>query len=467
MTKGEELQNKLFYTKKNGYTDLKAEEKGKIFDFCEGYKAFLNTCKTERECVHYAVEKAEKAGFKPLDSFKTLKAGDKIYTVNHGKCILLAIIGKKAVADGTKIVAAHIDSPRLDLKQNPLFEQDEVAYFKTHYYGGIKKYQWTTIPLAIHGTIIKENGETVTLSIGEKEGDPVFNISDLLPHLAASQMKGDASKIIEGEKLNVILGTIPFEDEKVKDGVKLSIMKLLNDEFGITEKDFISAEIEIVPAFPAKDVGLDRSLIGAYGQDDRVCAYTALQAILDADTSDVTNICYLVDKEEVGSMDSTGMRSRFFEDTLAILCNKTQDSYTDLSVRRALTNSTCLSSDVTAALDPNFESVMEKNNSAFLNKGVSLMKYTGARGKSGTSDCSCEFVHHVTSVLDRDGVVWQTSELGKVDEGGGGTVAQYLAVLNMHVIDCGVPLLSMHSPFEISAKFDVYQAYKGYVAFYK
>lgn len=467
MTKGEELQNKLFYTKKNGYTDLKAEEKDKIFDFCEGYKAFLNTCKTERECVRYAVEKAEKAGFKPLDSFKTLKAGDKIYTVNHGKCILLAIIGKKAVADGTKIVAAHIDSPRLDLKQNPLFEQDEVAYFKTHYYGGIKKYQWTTIPLAIHGTIIKENGETVTLSIGEKEGDPVFNISDLLPHLAASQMKGDASKIIEGEKLNVILGTIPFEDEKVKDGVKLSIMKLLNDEFGITEKDFISAEIEIVPAFPAKDVGLDRSLIGAYGQDDRVCAYTALQAILDADTSDVTNICYLVDKEEVGSMDSTGMRSRFFEDTLAILCNKTQDSYTDLSVRRALTNSTCLSSDVTAALDPNFESVMEKNNSAFLNKGVSLMKYTGARGKSGTSDCSCEFVHHVTSVLDRDGVVWQTSELGKVDEGGGGTVAQYLAVLNMHVIDCGVPLLSMHSPFEISAKFDVYQAYKGYVAFYK
>ena len=265
----------------------------------------------------------------------------------------------------------------------------------------------------------------------------------------------------------MILGTIPFEDEKVKDGVKLSIMKLLNDEFGITEKDFISAEIEIVPAFPAKDVGLDRSLIGAYGQDDRVCAYTALQAILDADTSDVTNICYLVDKEEVGSMDSTGMRSRFFEDTLAILCDKTQDSYTDLSVRRALTNSTCLSSDVTAALDPNFESVMEKNNSAFLNKGVSLMKYTGARGKSGTSDCSCEFVHHVTSVLDRDGVVWQTSELGKVDEGGGGTVAQYLAVLNMHVIDCGVPLLSMHSPFEISAKFDVYQAYKGYVAFYK
>ncbi len=417
--------------------------------------------------MRYAVEKAEKAGFKPLDSFKTLKAGDKIYTVNHGKCILLAIIGKKAVADGTKIVAAHIDSPRLDLKQNPLFEQDEVAYFKTHYYGGIKKYQWTTIPLAIHGTIIKENGETGTLSIGEKEGDPVFNISDLLPHLAASQMKGDASKIIEGEKLNVILGTIPFEDEKVKDGVKLSIMKLLNDEFGITEKDFISAEIEIVPAFPAKDVGLDRSLIGAYGQDDRVCAYTALQAILDADTSDVTNICYLVDKEEVGSMDSTGMRSRFFEDTLAILCNKTQDSYTDLSVRRALTNSTCLSSDVTAALDPNFESVMEKNNSAFLNKGVSLMKYTGARGKSGTSDCSSEFVHHLTSVLDRDGVVWQTSELGKVDEGGGGTVAQYLAVLNMHVIDCGVPLLSMHSPFEISAKFDVYQAYKGYVAFYK
>ena len=376
-------------------------------------------------------------------------------------------MGEKPVTEGTKIVAAHIDSPRLDLKQNPLFESNEIAYFKTHYYGGIKKYQWTAIPLALHGTIIKQNGEVVTLSIGEKEGDPVFNISDLLPHLAASQMKGDATKIIEGEKLNVILGSIPFQDEKLTDAVKLNILKLLNEEFGITEKDFVSAEIEIVPAFGAKDVGLDRSLIGAYGQDDRVCAYTALQAILGAEPAQETNICYLVDKEEVGSMDSTGMCSRFFEDVLAELCEKTMDTYNDIALRKALNHSTCLSSDVTAALDPNFDHVMEKNNSAYLNKGVCLMKYTGARGKSGTSDCSCEFVHHVTSTLDKAGVVWQTGELGKVDEGGGGTVAQYLAVLNIHVIDCGVPLLSMHSPFEISAKFDVYQAYKGYVAFYK
>lgn len=467
MTKGEELQKELFYTKKNGYADITDGERKNIFDFCEGYKQFLNTCKTERECASFAVEQAEKNGFVALDSKESLKPGDKIYTVNHGKCILLAVIGEKPVTEGTKIVAAHIDSPRLDLKQNPLFESNEVAYFKTHYYGGIKKYQWTAIPLAIHGTIVKQNGETVTLSIGEKEGDPVFNISDLLPHLAASQMKETGSKIIEGEKLNVILGTIPFADEKVSEGVKLNIMQLLHAEYGITEKDFISAEIEIVPAFAAKDVGLDRSLIGAYGQDDRVCAYTALEAILEAKPAEVTNICYLVDKEEVGSMDSTGMCSRFFEDTLALLCEKTMDSYNDIAVRKALTHSVCLSSDVTAALDPNFEHVMEKNNSAYLNKGVSLMKYTGARGKSGTSDCSCEFVHHVTSVLDKEGVVWQTSELGKVDEGGGGTVAQYLAVLNMHVIDCGVPLLSMHSPFEISAKFDVYQAYKGYVAFYR
>ena len=462
---GEQLQKELLYTKKNGYYGL--ENKDEIFSYCEGYKKFLNECKTERECVKYAVALAEKNGFLPLESFDTLKAGDKVYTVNRKKAVLLAVIGKGDLKDGTKIVAAHIDSPRLDLKQNPLFENTEIAYFKTHYYGGIKKYQWASIPLAIHGTIIKSNGEEINLSIGEKQDDPVFYISDLLPHLAASQMKGEATKIIEGEKLNVILGSIPFDEDKISDAVKLNILKLLNDEFGIVEKDFVSAEIEIVPAYPAKDVGLDRSLIGAYGQDDRVCAYTALSAILDAEPGEKTNICYLVDKEEVGSMDATGMCSRFFEDTLAILCKKTAKEYSDILVREALKNSSCLSSDVTAALDPTFDSVMERNNSAYINKGVCLMKYTGARGKSGTSDCSCEFVQKVTSMMDKEGVMWQTGELGRVDEGGGGTVAQYLAVLNIDVIDCGVPLLSMHSPYEISSKFDVYQAYKGYVTFYK
>lgn len=464
---GEELQKKLLYTKKNGYYDIKDAEKKAIFDFCEGYKDFLNEGKTERECVHYAINEAEKNGFVLLKSKSNLKKGDKVYVVNRDKSILLALIGEKPMQEGTRVVAAHIDSPRLDLKPNPLYENSEIAYFKTHYYGGIKKYQWPTVPLAIHGTVIKENGERVYLSIGEKESDPVFCITDLLPHLAQSQMKGEATKLIEAEKLNVILGTIPFDDDKISDGVKLSILKLLNDAYGITEKDFISAEIEIVPAFRAKDVGLDLSLVGGYGQDDRVCAYTALKALLDTDTAEYTTICYLVDKEETGSMDATGMRSMFFENILAELCAKTEGNYTDLSLRNTLTNSFCLSSDVAPAFDPCFESVMDRNNSSYLNKGVCLMKYTGARGKSGTSDCSCEFVQKIASVMDKAGVVWQTGELGKVDEGGGGTVAQYLAILNMQVIDCGVPLLSMHSPFEIASKFDIYQTYKGYKAFFK
>ena len=463
---GEELQEKLLYKKKNGYYDLTEQDKKEIFEFSEGYKAFLDAGKTERECVRVAVKEAEKCGFTPLNTKKTLKTGDKVYIVNRDKSILLAVIGKKPISEGTRMAAAHIDSPRLDLKPNPLYENTEIAYFKTHYYGGIKKYQWPTIPLAIHGTVIKNNGEAVNLCIGEKDSDPVFCITDLLPHLAASQMKGEATKLIDAEKLNVILGTIPFEDEKISDGVKLNILKLLNDEYGITERDFISAEIEIVPAYKAKDVGLDRSLVGGYGHDDRVCAYTALKAILDSDVKEYTTLCYLVDKEETGSSDATGMRSRFFEDTLAEMCAKSEDNYTDLSVRKALSSSLCLSSDVTAALDPTFDSVMERNNSSYLNKGVCFMKYTGARGKSGTSDCSCEYVQKITSVMDEAGVVWQTGELGKVDEGGGGTVAQYLAMLNMQVIDCGVPLLSMHAPFELASKFDIYQAYKGYKSFF-
>ena len=463
MTKGEELQNKLFYTKKNGYTDLKAEEKGKIFDFCEGYKAFLNTCKTERECVRYAVEKAEKAGFKPLDSFKTLKAGDKIYTVNHGKCILLAIIGKKAVADGTKIVAAHIDSPRLDLKQNPLFEQDEVAYFKTHYYGGIKKYQWTTIPLAIHGTIIKENGETVTLSIGEKEGDPVFCVTDLLPHLAAQQNERKLKDGIKGEELNIIVGSLPYpceEEDSIKEPVKLLALSILNERFGMTEKDFLRAEIEFVPAVKATDVGLDRSLVGAYGQDDKVCAYTALTAEMKVKSPEYTTVTILADKEEIGSVGNTGLNSDFTLHYIEGLCKAG-----NVDVRKVLKHSLCLSADVNAAYDPTFASVFEEKNSCYLNKGVVLTKYTGARGKSGSNDASAETMAKVIQIMDEAGVYWQIGELGAVDVGGGGTVALFVAGMDVDVVDMGVPILSMHAPFELASKLDIYNTYLAFAAF--
>ena len=465
-TEMEQLQEKILYVRKNGYELLEESEKQKIMSFCEGYKTFLNTCKTERECACWAEQQAKANGFVPFEEKQQLQPGDKVYLTNDNKSILLAVIGKRPISEGVHIVAAHIDSPRLDLKQNPLFEDSSVAYFKTHYYGGIKKYQWLAMPLAIHGVIVKNDGSKVTIQIGEKESDPVFCVSDLLPHLANSQMTEKASKIIEGEKLNVILGTVPVKDEKIKEKVKLNIMKMLYDQYGITEKDFINADIEIVPAFQARDVGLDRSLIGAYGQDDRVCAYTAFQGILETNAPEKTAICYLVDKEEVGSMDNTGMRSKFFENVLAKMCYRSMKDYTDIAVRDALSNSGCLSADVTLALDPNFPNVSEKRNTAYLNQGVSLMKYSGARGKSGTNETSAEFVQKVTKLFDDHQVSWQTCELGKIDEGGGGTVAQYLAVLDMQVIDCGVPLLSMHSPFEISAKYDVYHAFKGYRSYF-
>lgn len=454
----------LEFKKKNGYEVLMQDERSKMTDFNEDYKKFLSSCKTERECAANFEKVAQEKGFENLNDKKTLNAGDKIYVLNRGRAIFLAVIGSEPVSEGVNTVAAHIDSPRLDLKQNPLFESDEIAFLKTHYYGGIKKYQWVTMPLAIHGTVVKKGGEKIDITIGEEEGDPVFCVTDLLPHLAQSQMEKTASKFIEGEKLNVIFGS-----EVIKSGEKSSckenILKLLNEKYNICEKDFITADFEVVPAYKANDVGIDRSMVGSYGQDDRVCAYTAFRAILEVEKPKKTAIAYLVDKEEIGSCDSTGMKSRFFEDTLAKICYMTEKDYSDIMVRNALGNSFCLSADVTAAVDPNYDYVAEKNNAAYINHGIALMKYSGARGKSGTNEATAEMVREIVDIFDGNNVAWQTSELGKVDEGGGGTVAQYFAVLNVDVIDCGVPILSMHSPFEISAKFDVYMGYKAYKAF--
>lgn len=462
----ENLEKDLFSDNKNGYEKITEETKKDLFSFCEGYKDFLNECKTERECTLWIEKTAAAAGFKSFSEFESLKPGDKFYVKNTDKSIFLAVMGKKPVTDGTNIIAAHIDSPRLDAKPNPLFEDTGAAYLKTHYYGGIKKYQWLTIPLAIHGVVYKEDGQKVDIVIGEKESDPVFCISDLLPHLGQTQMEKTASKFVEGEKLNVILGSMPFGDEKTNQKAKLSVMKILNDMYGIKEQDFVRADIEIVPAFKAKDVGLDRSLIGAYGHDDRVCAYTAFMALMTVDLPEKTVICHLVDKEETGSSDSTGMQSTFLENMIARMCAKTIENYNDICLRDALENSECLSSDVTAAYDPNYADVFEKNNSAYLNGGVALMKYSGARGKSGTNEASAEFVTKVTDIFKKNDCVWQIAELGKVDGGGGGTVAQFLAVLGISVIDCGVPVISMHAPYEVVSKLDVYMAYKAYKGFY-
>ncbi len=466
-SKFEKLEKELFLDRRNGFEKNGHKDDKKLMEYGEGYKKFLSQCKTERECAFYFEEEAKKNGFVELGEYKNLKPGDKFYIKNTEKAILVGVIGKKAVEEGVNCVAAHIDSPRLDLKPNPLYEDNSVAYFKTHYYGGIKKFQWLTIPLAMHGVLVKKGGEKVRITIGEDENDPVFCISDILPHLAMQQMSGDAKKIVSGEKLNVIIGSIPVDDEKVSKKVKLNVMMLLNEKYGITEKDFISADVEIVPAYKPRDIGIDRSLIGSYGHDDRVCAYTAFSALMQVKKPEKTSICYLVDKEETGSSDSTGMQSSFFGNIIALLAKMTDKNYDDIKARKALMNSCCLSADVTAAYDPNFAEVFEANNSTFLNGGVALMKYSGARGKSGTSEAQAEFVEKVTSLFTDNDVVWQTGELGKVDEGGGGTVAQFFAILGMNVIDCGVPLLSMHSPFEIASKFDIYMAYKAYLTFLK
>ncbi len=466
MSEKNNLQEKLCYENKNGFNDATENERKEIFDFCEGYRNFINEGKTERECCDIVCRELSAAGFVPLQEKKELKAGDKVFTVNRGKGVAAFVIGKKDITEGINLVGAHIDAPRLDLKPNPLYEDNGFALFKTHYYGGIKKYQWTSIPLAIHGVAALSDGTQIKIVIGEEEGDPVFCISDLLPHLAAKQMAKKANEIISGESLNVILGNLAYEDAEVKEAVKLNILKLLNDKYDITEEDLLSSEIEIVPAFPARDIGLDRSMLGGYGQDDRVCAYTALKAIMDVKNPEKTVACLLVDKEEVGSMGATGMQSRNFENVLAKICAALTDNYTDITLRETLSNSTCLSADVSAAFDPNFPEVSEKKNTPIFGGGIILTKYTGSRGKGGASDASAELVAKIRKIFNDNGVKWQIGELGKVDEGGGGTIAQFVANLDMDVIDAGVALLSMHSPYEISSKFDVFMTYKGYREFY-
>lgn len=461
------LYKELTVNAENGYKKISPTEKKTMDKLCEDYRKFITAAKTEREFCLASMKALEKAGFSLLDGKTSLKAGDRVYSVNRGKGIMAAVIGREPVSSGVNIVGAHIDSPRLDLKPNPLYEDSEIAFFKTHYYGGIKKYQWTTIPLSIHGVIVKADNTQIEVCIGENDDDPIFCITDLLPHLATKQMTKKMAEAVPGETLNLLIGNIPIDDDDVKEQVKFGILKYLNEKYEITEEDFISAELEVVPAFPARDAGLDRSMIAGYGQDDRVCAYTALRAVTDVRKPEKTAICLLVDKEEIGSMGNTGMKSRFFENTLAQIAALTENDYSDLTIRRALSNSMCLSADVGAAFDPNYPDVYEKRNSAILNNGLMLSKYTGSRGKSGSSDASAELMAKIRGIFNENGVIWQMGELGKVDLGGGGTIAQYVANLDVDVVDCGVPLFSMHSPYEVAGKIDIYMAYKGYHAFLK
>lgn len=460
-SQGQLLKEKLCISKKHAGLRLTSDEIKTCFDFCEDYKAFLNDAKIEREAVTKTITLAEKCGFKEFTYGMSLKAGDKIYFNNRGKAIILAIIGTEPIEKGVHLAAAHIDSPRLDLKQVPLYEDNETALFKTHYYGGIKKYQWAAIPLSLHGVIIKKDGTKVAVSIGEDESDPVFCVTDLLPHLAGDQMKRTPGELIKGEELNILIGSMPFKDDEVSEKVKLNIISILNEKYGIIEEDFLSAELEAVPAFKAKDVGFDRSMVGAYGHDDKVCAYTALKAILDCTSVKKTSVVVLTDKEETGSDGNTGLCSDYLEHFFYNLA----DSF-GANGRTVIANTECLSADVNAAFDPTFPDVMDKRNCAFMNYGVCVTKFTGARGKSGTSDASAEFVARVCTLLDKNDVIWQTGELGKVDGGGGGTVAAYLANMNMDVIDVGVPVISMHAPFEVVAKTDVYMTYKSFYVFF-
>jgi len=447
---------------------LSEKELSSLMTFAEDYKRFMDNSKTEREAVVEIVKYAEKAGFKNLKEYiaadKKLKSGDKVYAVNMDKTVAMFVIGNKPLENGMNIVGSHIDSPRLDLKPNPLYEEIGISLLKTHYYGGIKKYQWVTIPLALHGVIIKKGGEKVNVVIGEDENDPVLYITDLLVHLSADQMDKKLSKAIEGEDLNILFGSIPLKDEEKGKKVKMNILRLLNEKYGIEEEDFVTAELEVVPAGKARDVGLDRSMIMAYGHDDRVCAYTSLRAILEVEKPEKTSVVLFVDKEEVGSIGATGMQSRFFENTVAEVMELT-GSYSELKLRRALANSRMLSSDVTAAVDPTYQSVNEKYNAAYLGKGIAFAKYTGSRGKSGCNDANAEYVGALRDIFNENGITWQTGELGKVDQGGGGTIAYILAKYDMEVIDCGVPMFSMHAPWEITSKADVYETYRAYKVF--
>ncbi len=458
-TKAEQLKEKLYYTPKTAAETLSVEETAQADAYCVGYMQYLDNAKTEREAVTEAIVQAEKNGFVAYKRGQALKAGDRVYYNNRGKSLFLAVIGEKSIEEGVSIAAAHIDSPRLDLKPNPLYEDNDLAYLDTHYYGGIKKYQWVAIPLSLHGVLVKKDGTVVTVAIGDKPEDPVFCVTDLLPHLAADQMKRPAPELIKGEDLNVLIGSRPFLDDEGSESVKLNILNILFEKYGIVEADFLSAELEVVPAFGARDVGLDRSLIGAYGHDDRVCAYPALTAIFALEKPAYTAVTVLADKEEIGSDGNTGMQSAALSYFIADLA-----ATFGVEVRHVLTNSLCLSADVNVAFDPLYPEVVEKRNCAFLNRGVVLTKYTGARGKSGTSDASAELMAFFRRHMDENGVLWQIGELGRVDVGGGGTVAKYIANLDVNTVDLGVPMLSMHAPFELVAKTDVYMAHKAFLA---
>ena len=456
----EELRTSLLASNKNGYTRITPEQREEMNAYCKRYMAFMDACKTEREATAWAVTEAEKYGFKPFTPGMEAKPGDKIYYNNRDKAIALAVIGTESLAKGANICAAHVDSPRMDLKPNPLYEDAEIAYFKTHYYGGIKKYQWPTVPLALHGVVCRKDGTTVTITIGEDDNDPILMISDLLIHLASDQMQKTAAQVIAGEQLNVILGTEPLEGEG-SDLVKLHIMQILNEKYGITESDFLSAELNVVPAGRCREVGLDRSLISAYGHDDRVCAYAELEALFTIPTPTKTAVCILADKEEIGSVGVSGMQSAYFEHFMGGLCDAQ-----GVKLEDCFANSFCLSADVSNAFDPNFPETCDRRNNSQLNYGISICKYTGSRGKGGASDASAEVMCHIRKTFDEAGVIWQIATLGKVDQGGGGTVAAYMANRNIATVDAGVPVLSMHAPVELVSKLDCYETLLACKAIY-
>ena len=456
----EEIRESLLMKPKNGLRQLTAQQREEMETYCKGYMAFIDACKTEREATAWAVREAEKRGYRPFVPGMDVKPGDKIYYNNRDKAIALAVIGSESLSKGVNICAAHVDSPRMDIKPNPLYEDGEIAYFKTHYYGGIKKYQWPTIPLALHGVVYRKDGSVITITIGEDDNDPVLMVTDLLIHLAADQMQKTLAKGIEGEQLNVLLGTEPLEGEGA-DPVKLNIMKLLNEKYGLIESDFLSAELTVVPAGRCREVGLDRSLLGAYGHDDRVCAYAELDALFAVENPTKTAVCILADKEEIGSVGISGMQSQFFEHFVGGLCDAQGVKLSD-----CFANSFCLSADVSNAFDPNFPEVSDKRNNSLLNYGVAICKYTGSRGKGGASDASAEAMGHVRTTLNNAGVIWQIATLGKVDQGGGGTVAAYMANRNIVTVDAGVPVLSMHAPIELVSKLDCYETMLACKAIY-
>ena len=465
MTEIESLKEKLFKTTKVGWEGLDNEKVNEIFNYCNGYINFLNKSKTEREIIKSAKQMADENGFKNITEYKELKAGDKVYYINRDKSMYLAVIGEQSIENGMNIIGSHADSPRLDLKPNPLYEDSGLAFLKTHYYGGIKKYQWTTIPLSLHGVIVKPNGEKIEVNIGEDESDPIFTITDLLPHLASEQMERKLKEGIQGEELNLLIGSIPYNGEKGADLVKLNILKLLNDKYGISEIDFVSSEIELVPAFKARSMGFDNSMVASYGQDDKICVYTSLTAMLKLQNPKTTAVCIISDKEEIGSMGNTGMESHVFDTFISELLNKLGINRPNL-LDLVFCNSKMLSADVDAAYDPTFSQAFERNNSGYIGRGVGLNKYTGARGKAGASDANAEFVAMIRNIFESNNIKYEFAELGKIDIGGGGTIAYILADKGVDVIDCGVPVLSMHAPYEVTSKFDVYESHRAYVAFY-